>query len=84
MTITKENINTLPKEVQNDILETLRVYDKTNVWFEYGRYIVTPHTCLKASYGEDHKFIGTAYQVDFYNEEERAEIIRELNNCQWY
>ena len=81
--LTKETIKNLPIEVQEDILSTLRVYDDTMVMIVDGKWEVTPHSSITAKPREIEE-IGIAYQEDFYNEEERREILRELNNCEWW
>ena len=81
--LTKETIKNLPIEVQEDILSTLRVYDDTMVMIVDGNWEVTPHSSITAK-PRKIEMIGKAYQEDFYNEEERREILRELNNCEWW
>ena len=49
----------LPKEVQTEVLKDLSIHNRTNVWFEYGRYEVTTENVRKAFYGADRKFIGS-------------------------
>ena len=73
----RENFNELPTEIQNEIRKTLRAFDSVDVWFEYGRY--TFGSCLKASYGADHRFVGTYTAEEVYTENERiANYINEF------
>ena len=75
-----KNFNELPANVQEKIKNTLRAYDKVDVYFEHGEYHFG--LCLKAKYGEDHEVIGTYYAKDVYTEEER--ILNYVNEFQSY
>lgn len=80
---TKETIKELPIEIQEQVLATLRVYDYTHIRKINGRWNVSPHSSI-TSFDREIEDYGDAYQADFYNEEERRQIINELNCCQWY
>lgn len=67
------SISNLPKEIQEDILSTLKAYSEVNIIFEYGEYHATPGISIKEVYAPDHKFIGTIKVEDIYTEEERTE-----------
>lgn len=71
--LTKETLITLPTEIQNEIKDTLKVYDDCTVIFENGRYNVSPAISLKDEYAKDHKYIGVFYADDIYTAEERTE-----------
>ena len=66
-----KDLNTLPKEVQEEVKETLKAFDKVNVIYEYGAYHVSPSLCIKEVYSADHEFIGTYKAVDVFTPEER-------------
>lgn len=66
-------LNTLPKEVQDKVKNTLKAYDEAHVIFEYGEYHVSVGVALKASYGADHKVIGTFKANEIYTDDERIE-----------
>ena len=67
-----KDLNTLPVEVQNEVKDILKAYNEVNVTFEYGEYHVSPCISLKATYGEDHEFIGTYKAKEVYTEKERT------------
>ena len=71
--MTHNEINNLPVNIKNEIMETLRAYNTVNVWYENGEYHVMTGSCIKAQYGKDHQFIGTVNASDVYNEDERTE-----------
>lgn len=76
-----KSFNELPMEVKEQIRETLKAYNEVNVWFEYGEYHVMPGACLKASYGADHKVIGTYKAKEVFTEAQRIEnYINEFNS----
>ena len=65
------NLNTLPIEIQEKVKRILKAYDEVHVIFEYGEYHVSPSISLKATYSEDHKFIGTYKANEIFTPEER-------------
>lgn len=74
-----ELLNSLPKEVQEDVLNILKAYAEVDITYENGRYHFG--STLKASYAPDHKFIGTILAKDVYTETERIEnYINEFKN----
>ena len=75
-----KNFNELPKDVQERIKNTLRAYDKVDVYFEYGEYHFG--LVIKITYGDDHKVIGTYYAKDIFTDEER--ILNYVNEFQDY
>ena len=70
-----KNFNELPIEIQENIKNTLRAYDKVTVWFENGHY--TYFDSIKSTYADDHRYIGTYYAKDVFSEEELI-----LNFCE--
>ena len=70
----------LPEEIQAEVKETLKVYNKANVCFEYNKFDVSAHTCIKSHYNHDHFFCGTYYAADVYTKEERKQHLAELNS----
>lgn len=75
-----KKINELPNEIQLKIKNTLKAYDKVDVFFENGRYNFG--VCIKKEYAPDHKFIGTYYAKDIFTEDER--ILNYVNEFQSY
>jgi hypothetical protein len=76
------NLNTLPIETIKKIKEVLKAYDEVNVYFEDGQYHVSTGRCLRATYGQDFKNIGTYKAKDVYTEQER--ILNYINEFQEY
>lgn len=70
-----KRLNELPKEIQDYVMNTLRAYDRVDVWFEDGRY--TYGTVIKSKYSNDHEFIGTYHADDVYSPDERI-----VNYCE--
>ena len=83
-TITQEVFDTLPEDVKAKIKDTLRAFDSVEVVYEFGEYHVNTFSCLKASYGSDHKVIGTAYQDDFYSIDDYKKIYQEEFGYPYY
>lgn len=48
-----------PKSVQKEIISVLAAYNECHVNFEFGKWDITPDTCIKSSYGKDHRVFGT-------------------------
>lgn len=69
----------LPEEVQNEVKKTLKVFNTANVVFEYNRFEVSAHTCIKANYNYDHFVCGRYSADEIYTKEERAKHLAELN-----
>jgi hypothetical protein len=65
------------------ILNTLAIYESTNVWYENGRYDQTPHSMLTATYAADHKFIATIKSSEIYNEQEHKQNMVEASKANW-
>lgn len=65
------NLKTLPIEIQEKVKSVLKAYDEVHVVFEYGEYHVSAGIALKATYGDDHKFIGTYKATEIFTPEER-------------
>lgn len=61
----------LPKEVQDEIKDWLKVYDLVSVTYENGacRY---GFLCLKKTYAEDYKFVGEYTSKEVFTEDERV------------
>lgn len=70
-----KKFSTLPKEIQEEVKQTLRAYDDVTVWFENGRYRYG--VSIKSKYAPDHEYIGTYYAENVYTEEERI-----INYCE--
>jgi len=68
-----KNFEKLPQDVQDKVKSILRCYDAVHINFEYGKYEVTTSVCIKATYGPDHKVIGTMYKNDIYTPTEQME-----------
>lgn len=88
--ITQDTFDKLPRDIQNEIQSTLRVFAKCHVTYERGEYHVSAGIAITKTYADDHKFIGTAYQDDFYSIDERDEIFeqeygyRQYHPKEWY
>lgn len=67
------NITSLPIDTQNEIRNTLKAFDRCDVWFEYGKYHVMCGACLRAYYAPDHRFVATFTKDDIYTETEQIE-----------
>jgi hypothetical protein len=76
------DLNTLPIETIKKVKEVLKAYDEVNVYFEDGQYHVSPGRCLRATYEQDFKNIGTYKAKDVYTEQER--ILNYVNEFQEY
>ena len=61
----------LPLDVQNEVKNSLRVYNICTVYFERGSYRVTSSTVVRKTYAEDYKVIGICNAEDIYSPEER-------------
>lgn len=68
--LSKEEIMKLPKEVQEDIYQTLKSYNEVNIVYEYGKYHVNTFVALTNGYAPDHKVIGDVRKEDIYTKEE--------------
>ena len=66
------NFNELPQEVQEEVKSWLRVYDKTYVEYEYGKYKVSSGICLSDTYAPDHEMIGQYTAKEIFTEDERT------------
>ena len=67
------NLNSLPIEIQEQVRNTLRAFDKCDVWFEYGEYKVQVGACLRAKYAPDHRFVATFTKDEIFTEKEQIE-----------
>lgn len=61
----------LPNEVRQTVLGYLKVYSECPITYENGKYSYDIN--IQAEYADDYKFIGIAYQDDFYTDEERTQ-----------
>ena len=75
-----KNFNELPETIQSKIKNTLKAYEKVDVYFENGEYHFG--LVLKKHYAEDHEVIGTYFARDIYTQEER--ILNYVNEFQSY
>lgn len=71
--MTKAQVMEFPANVQESIMETLKAYNQVHVSYEDGNYRVSTAIGIKASYGQDHRYVGTVYSTDVYTLEERTE-----------
>lgn len=69
--LNKEEIERLPKEIQEEIYKTLKSYDEVNIVYENGEYHVNTYVGLFASYSPDHRVIGDVRKEDVFTEEEQ-------------
>lgn len=65
--------NTLPKEIQDKVKNTLKAYDEAHVTYENGAYKVSVGVALTATYAPDFKVIGTISANEIYTQDERIE-----------
>ena len=79
----KMTLTDLPEEAQNQVKETLKVYAQVNVYFEYNKFEVSAHSCVKAKYNYDHFWCATFLAEDIYTEEERKQHLAELNSYEF-
>ena len=52
------------------IVSDLSAYDETNITFEYGRFVVSPSISICKEYADDHTFIGTVKQEEWFTKEQ--------------
>jgi hypothetical protein len=71
MSFNKKSFNELPESIQEEIKNTLRVFDGCYVIYEYGKYNVTTGIALKKEYAADHEFIGEYKANEMYSNDER-------------
>lgn len=90
----KEFFKTLDKNIQMDIIQTLRSYNKVHIEFYYGEHHATTNYTLMAKYPSDYKvlnefeakefdFEGHNYELewcDYWNEKERKGEKNEIIN----
>lgn len=67
----------LPEDIQKDVRDILRAFDKAFVVYEYGRFHATTCTCISSEYANDHFVCGTYNQKEVYTEEERRQNYKE-------
>lgn len=77
----KMPLDELPADVQDEVKNILKVYANANVVFEYNRFEVSAHSCIKAHYNYDHFVCGRYSADEVYTKEERAQHLQELNSC---
>lgn len=75
-----KNFNELPKNVQEEVKDTLKAYDTVDVYYENGSYHFG--LVLKKDYAVDHEYIGCYRANDIYTEEER--ILNYVNEFHEY
>lgn len=75
-----KQLKELPEAVRDEILNTLKAYDRVDVYFGNGEYHFG--LVIKNHYAADHKFIGTYYAKDIYTEDER--ILNYVNEFRCY
>lgn len=80
--MTKDQIKSLPIEVQNHIASTLRCFDRCYVSYNYGKFSVSSGFGIYATYAPDHKEYGWVSADKFYTPEER--ILNYVNSFHDY
>ena len=75
-----KNLGELPENLQNEIKDYLKIYNKVTVWYENGRYLFD--ICIKKTYAADHEFIGEYYADEIYTDEEK--ILNYVNEFYCY
>ena len=60
----------LPEEVQEQVKEILKAYNRTSVTFENGKYHFGGYS-LKNTYASDYEVVGEYKADDFFTKEER-------------
>ena len=63
----------LPEAVQQEVRQTLKAYQRCNVYFEYGEFHVRTGYCIKANYNFDHIVCGEYKAKEVYTPEERRQ-----------
>ena len=82
--LTKDEVDKLPKEVREDIYNTLKAYDNVNIIYEYGKYHVNAFVGIFLNYSPDYRFIGDVYAEDIYTTAERIKNYEEEFKCKCY
>lgn len=52
------------------IVHDLSGYDETNIIYENSQFYVSPNSCVKCNYADDHKFIGTVKANEWFTSEQ--------------
>lgn len=71
--VDKMPLEKLPEEIQQEVRQTLKAYQRCNVYFEYGKFHTRTGYCVKAEYNFDHFVCGEYKASDVYTEEERRQ-----------
>lgn len=74
----KMPLEELPDDVQQQVKETLKAYDRCSAKFENQRWSATTGYCIKSSYSFDYFVAGEYYATDVYTEEERRQNFLEV------
>ncbi len=64
-------LDKLPEVVQQEVRQTLKAYQRCNVYFEYGVFNTRTGYCIKAGYNFDHYVCGEYKASEVYTPEER-------------
>ena len=75
----KEDLEKLPKEVQDEVYSTLTCYNDCNIYYYNRQYEVLTGCFVLAKYPDDFEVIGQVYADDIYTKEERVQHLKELN-----
>ena len=67
----KEELNNLPSDVVEIVMNKLKAYDKVYIEYENGKYLVSVGASITKYYAKDHKVIGTVTADEVYTKEER-------------
>ena len=57
-------------QLMSAIVSDLSAYDETNITYEYGRFVVSPSISICKEYADDHTFIGTVKQEEWFTKEQ--------------
>lgn len=66
-------LDKLPEEIQQEVRQTLKAYQRCNVYFEYGKFHTRTGYCIKAEYNFDHYVCGEYKASEVYTPEERRQ-----------
>lgn len=63
----------LPENIQQEVKQTLKAYNRCGVYYEMNLFHASTGTCIRARYSPDHFVCGDYYAKDIYTEEERRQ-----------
>lgn len=71
--IAKMPFEKLPEDIQTEVKNTLKVFNRCNVVYEYGEFHTSAGTCIKSVYNHDHFVCGEYLASEIYTPEERRQ-----------